>query len=639
VNAGYRDQSIDARPAFSTVQPEGQTRRLSWSFNGPVVKGTSSLSGRLSMRDAYDAQAIIATGAPTTFPSLVNSEYRRVEGEARYEHALTRTQTLRAEYQGWDAAGDNLGVGEFELPERAFGDDSRGHIARLSAIGTIGTHFLNDLRFEYVDTASEVTSLSDAVGLNVPNAFRSGGAQRRGGRRDRELEIAQTVDLISNAKHKVRFGFETELGWTRSDRIDNYVGTFTFASLADFDAGRPRQFTQRVGNPLVEYDRQEFSWFAYDEVEMRDGLRVGFGFRHDWQSLVEDGNNFAPRASLSWTPKEQPKTTVTAGVGVFNEWYQPWVYEQTLLLDGIRQRDFIVRDPGYPDPLGGQGLAALPPPSIIRAYDDDLALQYATRGSVGLEHRFSQQLRLQLNVYGQAVEDRLRAFNANAPLGGVFPDPDYERITQIEASGRARSAGFDSSVRLSRQDGKASGLLRYQYGQSWNDSDGPTTLPADSRDLDAEWGPASWDVRHRVFGFVRMELPNGVRANAWGDIASGAPYTIRTGFDDNGDTVFSDRPQGLGRNTERATWQRTLNLRIGWKPDFWQSAPPAATGQGSAPAPSSTPRGVEFYAQAWNVLNETNFTRFSGVMTSPYFLQPTAAAAARRFDFGTRVFF
>jgi hypothetical protein len=32
-------------------------------------------------------------------------------------------------------------------------------------------------------------------------------------------------------------------------------------------------------------------------------------------------------------------------------------------------------------------------------------------------------------------------------------------------------------------------------------------------------------------------------------------------------------------------------------------------------------------------------TRFAGVMTSPYFLQPRAAAAARRFDFGARVFF
>ena len=156
----------------------------------------------------------------------------------------------------------------------------------------------------------------------------------------------------------------------------------------------------------------------------------------------------------------------------------------------------------------------------------------------------------------------------------MFPDPDFERVTEVESSGRARSAGFDSSVRLSREDGKASGLVRYQYGQSWNDSDGPTSLPADSRDLDAEWGPASWDVRHRVFGFVRMELPMGLRANAWGDLASGAPYTIRTGLDDNGDTVFTDRPEGLGRNTERATWQRTLNLRLGMAPGASLAADP-----------------------------------------------------------------
>ena len=42
-------------------------------------------------------------------------------------------------------------------------------------------------------------------------------------------------------------------------------------------------------------------------------------------------------------------------IGLFNEWYQPWVYEQTLQLDGTRQRDLIIRDPGYPDPFGGQG--------------------------------------------------------------------------------------------------------------------------------------------------------------------------------------------------------------------------------------------------------------------------------------------
>jgi hypothetical protein len=636
MSAGFRDQSLDARPPFSQAHPDGRTRRLNWSFSGPIVKQRSSVSGRLSVRDSFDAQPIIATGAPTDFPSLVNTERFRFDGELRVEHALNATQTLRAELQRWDSTGDNLGVGEFELPERAFSEDTIGNIARLSAIGTVGRHLLNDVRLEYVDIRSSVDSLSDAVGISVPNAFRSGGAQRAGGRRDQEIEIAQTIDLISHPKHKVRFGFETELGWTRTDRIDNYVGMFTFPSLAAYEAGTPQQFSRRTGDPLVSYDRLEFSWFAYDEVEMRDGLRFGFGFRHDIQSLLDDGNNIAPRASLSWTPREKPKTTVTAGLGLFNEWYQPWVYEQTLQLDGTRLRDVIIRDPGYPNPLGGQGVEALPPPSIIRESPDDLDMPYTARASVGLEHRFSQQLRVQLNVYGQSTQDRLRGFNANAPIEGVFPDPDYERVTEIESTGRARSAGFDSSVRLARQDGKASGLVRYQYGQAYNDSDGPTTLPADSRDLDAEWGPASWDVRHRVFGFVRMELPKGLRANAWADLASGAPYTIRTGLDDNGDTVFSDRPDGLGRNTERATWQRTLNLRLGWRPEFRGGGAGATDG---ASAPKASPKGVEFYAQAWNILNETNFSRYSGVMTSPYYLQPTAAAPARRFDFGTRVFF
>jgi len=141
-----------------------------------------------------------------------------------------------------------------------------------------------------------------------------------------------------------------------------------------------------------------------------------------------------------------------------------------------------------------------------------------------------------------------------------------------------------------------------------------------------------------MFGFVRMELPMGLRANAWADLASGAPYTIRTGLDDNGDTVFTDRPDGIGRNTERASWQRTLNLRIGWRPEFGGGGASAGGADGT-PGPRANPKGVEFYAQAWNVLNETNFTRYSGVMTSPFFMQPTAAAPARRFDFGTRVFF
>jgi hypothetical protein len=43
---------------------------------------------------------------------------------------------------------------------------------------------------------------------------------------------------------------------------------------------------------------------------------------------------------------------------------------------------------------------------------------------------------------------------------------------------------------------------------------------------------------------------------------------------------------------------------------------------------------VEFYAQAFNLLNRTNYQSFSGNMLSSRFLQPTSAGQARRVEVG-----
>ena len=638
VSVGFRDQAINARQPFATTRGTGQTRRLGYNFSGPLIRNKASISGRVSYQDSFEAEPIVAQGVAAGASDLVNRERGRIDGEVRYEHAINQAHTFRAEYQRRDAANDNLGVGEFNLVERAYGEDIVRDVARLSAMSTLGKRWFNELRFEYVDNRERVSSQSDDVIFNVQNAFVSGGAQRRGGRREREIEIADSLDLLGSTRHTLRAGFEGEFGWSRSDRIDNYAGTFTFASLEDFQAGRPRQFTQRTGNPLVTYTRQEFSWFVHDEIRLSDRVRLGLGVRHDLQSLVDEFWNFAPRVSISWTPRANGPTTVTAGIGVFNEWYSPDVFEQTLQLDGSRQRDLIVRDPAFPDPFGDEGAIELPPPSIIRE-DGSIDLQTSQRISLGVEHRYSPAIRLQLNVFAQLTGDRLRSYNANAPVDGVRLDPAYNRVTAILSNGRARSAGFDANVRVSSGGGRTSGLLRYRYGQAWNDADGPLSMPADSRDLDAEWGPSSGDVRHRLYGFVRTRFPHGVSANLWADAQSGAPYTVRTGFDDNRDTIFNDRPAGVGRNTERGTWQRTVNIRLSWQPGAGASTDRrGGRGQGGGGGGGKR-RGVEIYAQVWNLLNETNFTRFAGVLTSPFYGSATSAAPARRFDFGIRTFF
>jgi hypothetical protein len=44
----------------------------------------------------------------------------------------------------------------------------------------------------------------------------------------------------------------------------------------------------------------------------------------------------------------------------------------------------------------------------------------------------------------------------------------------------------------------------------------------------------------------------------------------------------------------------------------------------------------EIYAAANNLFNRTNLMGYSGVMTSPFFLQATSAAPARRIELGMR---
>jgi hypothetical protein len=48
---------------------------------------------------------------------------------------------------------------------------------------------------------------------------------------------------------------------------------------------------------------------------------------------------------------------------------------------------------------------------------------------------------------------------------------------------------------------------------------------------------------------------------------------------------------------------------------------------------------LEVFAGASNLVNVVNPIGYSGVMTSPFFLQPTAAMAARKIDLGLKIGF
>ncbi len=98
----------------------------------------------------------------------------------------------------------------------------------------------------WADTESQ--SAVQAPTIRVNDSFTSGGAQVAGGRHTRGVNLASDLDYVRGI-HSVRTGILLDAGWKRSDDTSNYLGTYVFENLDAFNAGLPKTYTRRIGDP------------------------------------------------------------------------------------------------------------------------------------------------------------------------------------------------------------------------------------------------------------------------------------------------------------------------------------------------------------------------------------------------------
>jgi hypothetical protein len=356
------------------------------------------------------------------------------------------------------------------------------------------------------------------------------------------------------------------------------------------------------------------------------------------QNLITDKLNLMPRLGFTYTPKGN-KTSIRGGYGIFYDWYDSSLYDQTLRVNGVAQQDVLLRDAGYPDPYSGT-LGDVQPGGRIQSAAD-LKMPYVHQTSIGIERQLTPNLTAQVSYQGLRGRNQLRAINLNAPDAlGNRPNPSVGNITQFESTGRSASdrLTFNASYRIPSRQIFLQG--NYTLGSVKNYADSATALPADNLNPDAEWGPSRQDVRHRVQAMVNVPMAYGIRTTVNLNAQSGVPYTITTGFDDNQDGVINDRPAGVGRNTVRgeATW--TMNLRVSKVIGIGggQAGVSGQRGQGGFGGNNGGSLGsrysLELFLSANNVFNTVNYSAYSGTMLSRFFLQPTAAQAARSVQVG-----
>lgn len=644
VDFGYRDDALNARNPFTPVKGDEGMRTGNISFNGSLVPNKSSFSISLQEARLFDSGNIFAAVPGGTVAHAFRRPTRRTNINARFDQAIGDGHLLKFSYQRGANQLQSQGVGGYDLPERAYQTTTSEDVFRVSENGAVGRRGFSESRLQLRWADTGVDSFSEAQTIRVLDAFTSGGAQRKGGNRAVDFEAASDFDYVRGL-HSMRAGVLAEGGRYRSDDFTNYFGTYTFASLTDYEAGRASNYTRRIGDPNLTYTNLQVGAYVQDDWRFRKSLLLSYGLRYEAQTLLNDQNNLSPRATLTWSPFKSGRTSIRGGAGWFNDWLGTSVYEQTLRVDGFRQQEVNVLNPAYPDP----GSAGTTSPSNRYQLASGLQLPSSLSANAGIDQSLTASLRASATYTYRRSGTLLRGRNINAPVNGVRPDPQFSNVVEVVNDAGSRTHMVGGTLSFIKLNWKQTILMgNYTWSKTETNTTGAFGMPANGDDPSTEWGPAM--PVHRAMAALNMQPFPGVGVNVNLRAQSGSPYTITTGRDLNGDGVFTDRPAGVSRNSLITAAQWDLGVRLSYSLGFG-AKPQTTAGPGGVmivmgggggmaggfgPGAANKRFQLQFYAAAQNVTNHANYIGYSGVISSPFFRQATNVLNPRKIEVGAR---
>ena len=610
----FRDEAMTATNALADNKPEFQQRNINANISGPFIRNLLTASLTFNQNEQENGSTVIAempAGALSlgvTSPTVSRQYGATGQMQVNDRHALH----FRVNYGTRDSR--NNGIGGFTLPERAFSRANGDLGLGLREIWAVSPNVIHEAVFIYSGEDDVTNSATDTVGIDVLDAFEGGSAGRKSAQTNRNYHFS---NLFWREGPRVTFKAGAEITHERSSSVsqDDFAGLFTFSSLADYEAGRPLTYRVTQGDPFLEVDQTEVGAFVQADWHVNRRFTLFTGLRYGRQSMVDDSDNVDPRLGFAYSLGAS--TIVRGGAGLFHQDVDLFLIEEVVRVDGARQHEVIISNPAYPDPFRG-GTAAVVPPSSRRVFAPGLDVPYDVRGSLSIERTLPWNIGVDVAYDYQRGVSQLRTRDVNAPLPGEGgrPDPGEGAILQLESTARSRS----HSVRLSFRQRLS--FLNYQasytLSSARDDGDGSFSRPMNNYDPALDRGRSRFDERHRYNFTANWEAPFGTLLTVRGFGASGAPYTITTGEDDNHDQNTNDRPPGVARNSQ--TGPGFFNIDMTLTKTFRL--------QGASGAE------ISVYANVRNAFNLENLRNPSGVLTSSRFGIPTAAAPGRDVELG-----
>ena len=306
MNVNYRllGDELGGRSPFVPERGPESNRNLGMGGGGTLIKNKSSFN--FFINDVHGSQTpniniVTPDGEHRSEAMAIQSHNDGFNGNLNVDYALTIDQTLRFGLSYNTFENRNQGIGQWDREERAYTRENHNGQFNVQQIGPLGRRaFLRTrMRYSWTDSASVATI--EVPTVRVLDAFTVGGGQVAGGQRSKTLTLGSDFDYV-RGNHTWRMGTQIDTANWHSDDHTNYLGTYTFESLAAYDAGRPRSYTRRVGDPNIDYTYFQGALYAQDDFRIRRNLTLSGGVRYEAQNHVDDFDNIMPRLGVTWAP-------------------------------------------------------------------------------------------------------------------------------------------------------------------------------------------------------------------------------------------------------------------------------------------------------------------------------------------------
>ncbi len=375
------------------------------------------------------------------------------------------------------------------------------------------------------------------------------------------------------------------------------LGSWSFTTDQFFDpsklssfvpvAGSVRQFTSSLLKLPTYSPNVLWDTYVSDEWKPVAGLTLNLGLRYEYQARVfnqgrtlndkdfqgnpifpttgtptqlpyvdfskrGDKNNLGPRVGVAWDLRNDAKTVVRAGYGLY---YNPInIGTESSELANFRQLNVTIANPTYPDPYGGRD-----PVNFVSTAVQNIAIQnndLENLQSAAYTGGISQGLTSTLAIHVDGVYNKMTkvpmAIDVNARSGGTTgnrPLPQFGRILETQSRGFANYKAL--LLRLEkRYDHNYMYMLSYTLASTYGsvNNSGTASTVTQSEHPEYDLGPNNSDRRQAVVASGSVLLPYDVTLGTVFTIRTPMPFSAIAGVDLNGDGSVTDYVPGTARN-------------------------------------------------------------------------------------------